>query len=139
MIIESVCVTVIRPRVSAHEPNVRVPALSLCFPEHLRFSCYLAPKESSHYSLQLLTARSICYPPFRNSLLSSLNAYANEHYASSTFSVFPTENDNTLAILLVANKYSPSNFWFGFPPPPFLVFSLPLLSLTHLSPFNHRL
>jgi capping protein alpha len=27
--------------------------------------------------------------------------------------VYPTENDSKIAILLVANKYSPNNFWNG--------------------------
>ncbi|MCJ1387615.1 F-actin-capping protein subunit alpha [Xylographa bjoerkii] len=49
-----------------------------------------------------------------NSLLNALAAHATEHYTSSTYAVFPTgADDRTLAILLVANKYSPSNFWNG--------------------------
>ncbi|MCJ1245357.1 F-actin-capping protein subunit alpha [Trapelia coarctata] len=47
------------------------------------------------------------------SLLKALATHASEHYNNPTFSVFPTSDDNTLAILLVANKYSPSNFWNG--------------------------
>ncbi|MCJ1301725.1 F-actin-capping protein subunit alpha [Hypocenomyce scalaris] len=47
------------------------------------------------------------------SVLKSLSAHAREHYPASTYSVFPTSSDSTLAILLVANRYSPSNFWNG--------------------------
>ena len=48
---------------------------------------------------------------YRNSLLKSLSIHAREHFPASTFSVFPTSADSVLAILLAANKYSPSNFW----------------------------
>jgi hypothetical protein len=44
------------------------------------------------------------------SLLKSLSTYASEHYPASAHGVYPYENKT--AILLVANKYSPSNFWF---------------------------
>jgi capping protein alpha len=49
--------------------------------------------------------------PLRKSLLKSLSTHAAEHYSNPTFSVFPTNSDTTLAIILVANKYSPSNYW----------------------------
>ncbi|KAL8832377.1 MAG: hypothetical protein Q9191_000296 [Dirinaria sp. TL-2023a] len=48
------------------------------------------------------------------SLLKTLSIHAREHFPASTYSVFPSSaDDSTLAILLVANKYSPSNFWNG--------------------------
>ncbi|KAK3175123.1 F-actin-capping protein subunit alpha [Lepraria neglecta] len=46
------------------------------------------------------------------SLLKPLTLHAHEHYPSSVYAVYPTDS-NTLAILLAANKYSPSNFWNG--------------------------
>lgn len=46
------------------------------------------------------------------SLLKSLTTHANEHYPDSSIGVYPTDS-NTIAICLVANKYSPSNFWNG--------------------------
>ncbi|MCJ1336336.1 F-actin-capping protein subunit alpha [Bachmanniomyces sp. S44760] len=46
------------------------------------------------------------------SLLKSFSNHAHEHFPSSTYGVYST-NDGALAILLVANKYSPSNFWNG--------------------------
>ncbi|PSN75444.1 F-actin capping protein, alpha subunit [Corynespora cassiicola Philippines] len=46
------------------------------------------------------------------SLLKSLTAHTSEHYHTSTSGVFPTPT-STLALLTVANKYSPSNFWNG--------------------------
>jgi hypothetical protein len=45
------------------------------------------------------------------SLLKSLSTYALEHYPASSHGVYPYENK--IAIVLVANKYSPSNFWNG--------------------------
>ena len=38
--------------------------------------------------------------------------HAKEHYPSSSYAIYPTSSDS-LAILVVANKYSPSNFWNG--------------------------
>ncbi|KAL2830470.1 F-actin-capping protein subunit alpha [Aspergillus cavernicola] len=47
------------------------------------------------------------------SLLKALSAHALEHYPSSSYGVYPIENDSAVAILLVANRYSPNNFWNG--------------------------
>jgi capping protein alpha len=49
----------------------------------------------------------------RNSLYKSLSTHTSEHYPLSSIGIYPTSNDSTLAILIVANKYSPSNFWNG--------------------------
>ncbi|EMC99765.1 hypothetical protein BAUCODRAFT_30169 [Baudoinia panamericana UAMH 10762] len=45
------------------------------------------------------------------SLHKSFAAASAEHFPSSTIGIFPS--DNSIAILLVANKYSPQNFWNG--------------------------
>ncbi|KAL9094876.1 MAG: hypothetical protein Q9165_002825 [Trypethelium subeluteriae] len=58
------------------------------------------PLESSHIDLV-------------KSLLKSIPAQVQEHYPLATLGVFPTENDSKIAILVVANKYSPNNFWNG--------------------------
>ncbi|ORY62560.1 F-actin-capping protein subunit alpha [Pseudomassariella vexata] len=47
------------------------------------------------------------------STLKSLSTYAREHYANAAYGVYPIENDSKVAIVLVANKYSPNNFWNG--------------------------
>lgn len=47
------------------------------------------------------------------SLLKSLSTHAREHYPSCSYGVYPTDNDSAAAILLVANKYSPNNFWYA--------------------------
>ncbi|KAF2760221.1 subunits of heterodimeric actin filament capping protein Capz [Pseudovirgaria hyperparasitica] len=47
------------------------------------------------------------------SLLKSLSTHAQEHYPASSYGVYPIENDSAVAIALVANKYSPNNFWNG--------------------------
>jgi capping protein alpha len=45
------------------------------------------------------------------SLLKSLAIHAREHYPNCSYGVYPIENDSAVAILLVANRYSPNNFW----------------------------
>ncbi|KAI4229565.1 MAG: hypothetical protein L6R36_000723 [Xanthoria steineri] len=47
------------------------------------------------------------------SLLKSFSTHATEHYPSATYTVCPTPSNNTIALLLVSNKYSPANFWNG--------------------------
>lgn len=47
------------------------------------------------------------------SLLKALAQHALEHYPTSSYGVYPIENDSAVAILLVANRYSPNNFWNG--------------------------
>ncbi|KAJ5363496.1 F-actin-capping protein subunit alpha [Penicillium cataractarum] len=47
------------------------------------------------------------------SLLKSLGVHAKEHYPNCSYGVYPIENDSAVAILLVANRYSPNNFWNG--------------------------
>lgn len=44
----------------------------------------------------------------------SISTYQSEHYPSdSAFTVVPLEGDDELAIILVDNKYSPTNYWNG--------------------------
>jgi len=47
------------------------------------------------------------------SLLKSLSTHVQEHYPTASYGVYPIEGDSKLAIVLVANKYSPNNFWNG--------------------------
>ena len=47
------------------------------------------------------------------SLQKSFSNAAAEHFPDSTIGVYPVESDSSIAILLVANKYSPQNFWNG--------------------------
>lgn len=47
------------------------------------------------------------------SLTKGLGLYTREHYPDAVFGVYPTNNDSEVAILLVANKYSPKNLWSG--------------------------
>ncbi|KAI8635604.1 2-oxoisovalerate dehydrogenase beta subunit [Xylariaceae sp. FL1651] len=47
------------------------------------------------------------------STLKSLSTYVNEHYPNASYGAYSTENDTKLAIIIVANKYSPNNFWNG--------------------------
>ncbi|KAL8813493.1 MAG: hypothetical protein Q9200_000228 [Gallowayella weberi] len=49
-----------------------------------------------------------------SSLLKTMSTHSTEHYPSATYTVCPTQSSpNTLALLLVSNKYSPSNFCNG--------------------------
>jgi hypothetical protein len=48
---------------------------------------------------------------YSKSLLKSLSTNVKEHYPNASYGVYPTENDSKIAILVVANKYSPNNFW----------------------------
>ncbi|KAN0084648.1 F-actin-capping protein subunit alpha [Elaphomyces granulatus] len=47
------------------------------------------------------------------SLIKSLSVHAREHYPSCSYGAYPAENDTAVAILLVANRYSPNNYWNG--------------------------
>lgn len=47
----------------------------------------------------------------RHSILKSLGSYVSEHYPNASYGAYPIENDSKIAIIIVANKYSPSNFW----------------------------
>ncbi|KAK2591493.1 F-actin-capping protein subunit alpha [Conoideocrella luteorostrata] len=47
------------------------------------------------------------------STLKSLGAYVKEHFPSAAFGTYPIESDSKIAIAIVANKYSPNNFWNG--------------------------
>ncbi|PON28643.1 transketolase [Trichoderma gamsii] len=47
------------------------------------------------------------------STLKSLGAYVKEHFPNASLGVYPIESDSKLAIIVVANKYSPNNFWNG--------------------------
>lgn len=47
----------------------------------------------------------------RKSTLKSLGTYVKEHFPNASFGVYPTESDSKVAIVIVANKYSPNNFW----------------------------
>lgn len=47
------------------------------------------------------------------SLLKSLGTHVKEHYPNASYGVYPIENDSKVAILIVANKYSPNNFWWA--------------------------
>ncbi|KKA30048.1 hypothetical protein TD95_001522 [Thielaviopsis punctulata] len=47
------------------------------------------------------------------STIKSLSTYVNEHFANAAFGVYPTEEDSKVAIVIVASKYSPNNFWSG--------------------------
>jgi len=47
------------------------------------------------------------------SLLKSLDSHVKEHYSDASCGVYPIEDDSKIAILVVANKYSPKNYWNG--------------------------
>ncbi|CAI4219994.1 unnamed protein product [Parascedosporium putredinis] len=48
-----------------------------------------------------------------NSILKSLGTYVDDHYPSASYGAYPIDDDSKVAIIIVANKYSPNNFWNG--------------------------
>lgn len=51
-------------------------------------------------------------PGRRKSTLKAVAAYVKEHYPNASYGVYPIENDTKIAVIIVANKYSPSNYWW---------------------------
>jgi len=49
----------------------------------------------------------------RKSILKGLSTYVNEHFTNAAYGAYPIENGSRIAIIIVANKYSPNNFWYG--------------------------
>ncbi|KAK1251936.1 hypothetical protein MKX07_007415 [Trichoderma sp. CBMAI-0711] len=47
------------------------------------------------------------------STLKSLGTYVKEHFPNAALGAYPVESDSKVAIVIVANKYSPNNFWNG--------------------------
>lgn len=47
------------------------------------------------------------------SLHKAFSSSASEHFPSYTVGIYPSRTDSSITILLVANKYSPQNFWNG--------------------------
>ncbi|KAK3381352.1 putative F-actin-capping protein [Podospora didyma] len=47
------------------------------------------------------------------STLKGLSTYVKEHFSNAAYGVYPIENDTKIAAIIVANKYSPNNFWNG--------------------------
>ena len=50
-------------------------------------------------------------PGHSKSTLKSLTTYVNEHFATASYGVYPIESDSKIAVIVVANRYSPNNFW----------------------------
>ena len=68
----------------------------------MRISCRLPPR--AHYAVLIECSKS---------LLKGLGKHAEDHYPNSSYGVYPIEDDSKIAIVLVANKYSPNNFWYA--------------------------
>lgn len=47
----------------------------------------------------------------RKSTLKSISAHVKEHYPDAAYGAYPIENNSKVAIIIVANKYSPNNYW----------------------------
>lgn len=47
------------------------------------------------------------------STIRALSPYVKEHFPNAAYGVYPIENDSRVAVVIVANKYSPNNFWNG--------------------------
>ena len=72
---------------------------------------------SSNANLQQTTSNSQSQPidspnaDLIRSLQQAFKTASAEHFPSSTIGIYPTSN--TITLVLVANKYSPQNFWNG--------------------------
>jgi hypothetical protein len=51
----------------------------------------------------------------RKSTLKSLSTYVKEHFSNAAYGAYPIEDDSKVAVVVVANKYSPNNYWYGSP------------------------
>src|SRR4030095_8966277 len=83
-------------------------------PHHDRIPSIQEILTSCTLSGLVLFLKVLTFVWYSKSLLKSLTTHAREHYPSCSFGVYPTENDSSVTILLVANKYSPNNFWCVF-------------------------
>lgn len=50
----------------------------------------------------------------RKSTIKALSPYVKEHFPDAAYGAYPIENDSKVAIIIVGNKYSPKNFWYGW-------------------------
>jgi capping protein alpha len=41
-----------------------------------------------------------------------VGTYVKEHFPSAAYGAYPIESDSKVAVIIVANKYSPNNFWY---------------------------
>ncbi|KAF1976856.1 F-actin-capping protein-like protein subunit alpha-1 [Bimuria novae-zelandiae CBS 107.79] len=48
-----------------------------------------------------------------NALVKSLRSHGSEHYPAYHIGAYPTTSDTQIALLTVASKYSPANYWNG--------------------------
>jgi capping protein alpha len=55
----------------------------------------------------------VLIPGGRKSILKGLSTYVKEHFTNAAYGAYPIEDDSKVAIVIVANKYSPNNFWYG--------------------------
>lgn len=42
-----------------------------------------------------------------------MGGYVKEHFPNAALGAYPVESDSKVAVVVVANKYSPNNFWYG--------------------------
>ncbi|RYP84886.1 hypothetical protein DL769_001080 [Monosporascus sp. CRB-8-3] len=62
-----------------------------------------------HWGTRTVRETEVC----RKSTLKSLSTYVKEHFSNGCYGAYPVENDSKVAIVIVANKYSPNNYWNG--------------------------
>lgn len=74
---------------------------------HRTLTCYQKASGTQQHPLESQHADLI------KSLLEGFQNASAEHFPSYNIGVYPVENDSSIALLLVANKYSPQNFWNG--------------------------
>lgn len=88
--------------------------------DHASQVSYYHPDVRAVYSNSLQKASNTQQNPLDSahaetirSLQKSFSAATSEHFPSSTIGIYPINSNSAIAILLVASKYSPQNFWNG--------------------------
>lgn len=94
----------------------REPELLRIRPQHTGTQYRISPRTMMSNKLQKASAvqsHSVESPQsdLVKSIIKSLSSHAAEHYPSSSYAAYPLDNESSIAIVLVANKYSPNNFW----------------------------
>ncbi|PBP15660.1 pyruvate dehydrogenase E1 component beta subunit [Diplocarpon rosae] len=82
-----------------------------------QFATVKLPGSSQHVGSKASAVQSYVLESSQSDLIKSLSkalsSHVKEHYSNASYGVFPIEDDSKIALLVVANKYSPNNFWNG--------------------------
>ncbi|RYO98803.1 hypothetical protein DL764_006991 [Monosporascus ibericus] len=90
--------------------TIKLPGSS----QHVIISSYSALGGGMYYDVESSSAFAFDHTTqYRKSTLKSLSTYVKEHFSNGCYGAYPVEKDSKVAIVIVANKYSPNNYWNG--------------------------